>query len=206
MIDENKLRTNDYGNLGQIEKIYLANVLYLKNRSTVDSDLEEEKFVEKVNSLLGLAKEKRNDDRLRFIYKRGIKHLLESCSSYVANKLHKMQDYEDALTKCYFPKNLDIKEELMDTSFASKKKLTRLFSMSPKFKQDFVKYSQTQIEQYYSKYVTTTYSAMLKQISNSFAKKDFVPADSLTNNYKRLPWRSVDVKSTIKQISALAVE
>ena len=207
MVNDQNLSISDYKSfLEPLEKMFLSNILYLKNGAKVTHELDTVEFVAKVNQSLGDSKTKRNDDRLRFVYKRAIKWLLQKCSGYEANKLHKMRDYEELLTKQYFPHNLTIREELMDTSFASKKKLQKLFKLSPQFKEDFIWFTQYQMESFYTKYTQETYAAMLKILSAKFVKGETVAHDYLFNHYKRLPWRAADVTSTVRQICTLCLE
>jgi len=207
MVNSQKLSIADYKPLLEpLEKMFLSNILFLKNGAKVSHELETLEFVAKINENLGDSKTKRNDDRLRFVYKRAIKWLLQKCSGYEANKLHRMQDYEVELVNHYFQKNLDIRNELMDTSFASKKKLQKLFRLSPQFKEDFIWFTEYQMESFYTKYTLETYAAMLKILSAKFVKGEVIPQDFLFKHYKRLPWRADDVKSTVRQISTLGVE
>ena len=206
MVNEELLSIQDYAfSLETVEKMYLANIVFLKNGSTVNHELDTVEFVAKVNQSLGDSKTKRNDDRLRFVYKRAIKWLLQKCSGYEANKLHKMRDYEELLTKQYFPHNLTIREELMDTSFASKKKLQKLFKLSPQFKEEFVMFTKYKMESFYTKYTQETYSSMLKILSSKFVKGEEIREDFLFRHYKRLPWKNSDLLTTVRHIVALSI-
>jgi hypothetical protein len=207
MVNEQNLAIIDYKqDLEPLEKMFLSNILYLKNGAKVTHELDTPEFLTKVNECLGDSKTKRNDDRLRFVYKRAIKWLLQKCSGYEANKLHRMQDYEVNLVNFYFEKYPDIRTELMDTSFASKKKLQKLFKLSPQFKDDFIWFTQYQMESFYTKYTQETYATMLKILSARYVKGEIVPQDFLYKHYKRLPWRAADVTSTVRQISTLNLE
>lgn len=207
MVNSQKLSISDYkSTLESLEKMFLCNILFLKNGAKVSHELDTADFVAKINENLGDSKTKRNDDRLRFVYKRAIKWLLQKCSGYEANKLHRMQDYELDLVNHYFPKHVDIRNELMDTSFASKKKLQKLFRLSPQFKEDFIWFTEYQMESFYTKYTLETYAAMLKILQAKFVKGEDMPQDFLFKHYKRLPWRADDVKSTVRQIITLGVE
>lgn len=206
MIEEHKLKVSDFGPLTGLDRMFLSNIIYIKNNTAVDPELETSEFVTAVNSQLVLLKEKRNDDRLRFIYKRAIKHLLSQCSSYTANKLNRMQDFEQALVQRYFPESPELAKELMDTSFASKKKLQKLFGTSPQFKSDFLGFAKTHIRKYYLKYTQETYSNMFKQLQSMTSRKDGVNPESLFKSFKRLPWRAADVESTVEQICNIVKE
>mgnify|MGYP007115116546 CR=1 FL=1 len=77
MGEENLLRlTNFNGEFGRVEKLFISNLIYIKRGVGIDITLETEIFVDNVNKELKKAKEKRKDDRLRFIYKRAIKLML----------------------------------------------------------------------------------------------------------------------------------
>lgn len=206
MLESNRLNTASYGELQLYEKLYIANILYIKNRCKIDPKLDNEEFVHIVNLNLGEAKEKRNDDRLRFIYKRAIKHLLSKTSEYMANKLHKKDNFKGPLVEFYFPNNPEVTEDLMDTSFASRKKLLKFFKMSSIFKHDFLEFATTEIKNHYFKYTKETFEGMNKHLTIRYSKKDCeLSVDILLKTYKRLPWRSEDVQSTIDQIKILNV-
>lgn len=203
MVEEHHLKVQDFGPLSSLDRLFLSNIMYIKNNKAISPDLETEEFVAEVNRQLTSLKEKRNDDRLRFIYKRAIKHLLSQCSAYTANKLHRMQDFESALVEKYFPGHPELAKELMDTSFASKKKLQRLFGLSPVFKVDFLSFARGHIRKYYGRYTQETYSNMFKQLQVQLARKETVVPESLFKNFKRLPWRASDVQSTVEQICSI---
>lgn len=206
MINNNRLSLLGYAQeLSGLDKSYLSNILFLKNKSIIGTELATEKFVERVNSSLGEQKEKRNDDKLRFIYKRAIKYLLEQCSDYEPNKLHRMQNYEQQFTKKYYKDAQDeLCKDLMDTTFASKKKLQRLFMLSESFKRDFMDFTRNQIEKYYSQYTLETYSQMFREVWAKYDGEHALSYDFLIQSYKRLPWRASDVAMTVQQIQKIA--
>lgn len=206
MIENHKLSPLKFGELSEFDKVYLANIVFIRNKAKVDPTLPTEQFVETINSNLGEIKEKRNDDRLRFIYKRAIKFLLGKTSDYMANKLHKMEDFKEPFIEYYFPSHPDksgITSEVMDTSFASRKKLLKFFKLSVTFKQDFLNFANNDMQKMYLKYTKETYEAMQKQLAIRLAKKDCGKTDvnTLVKTFKRLPWRCADVQTTIEHIS-----
>lgn len=206
MIENHKLTLLKFGELSDFDKVYLSNIVFIRNKAKIDPSLTTEEFVEAINSNLGELKEKRNDDRLRFIYKRAIKYLLGKTSEYTANKLHKMEDFKDPFIDHYFPNHLDkesITAEVMDTSFASRKKLLKFFKLSVTFKQDFLEFANTQMQKMYLKYTKETYEGMQKHLALRHSKKECgkTDIDTLVKTFKRLPWRCADVQSTVEQIS-----
>ena len=206
MIESHKLTLAKYGDLTDFDKVYLANIVYIRNKAKIDPALSTEDFVVAINSNLGELKEKRNDDRLRFIYKRAIKYLLGKTSEYTANKLHKMDDFKEPFINYYFPSQPDkeaLTAEVMDTSFASRKKLLKFFKLSLTFKQDFLEFAASQMQQMYYKYTKETYDSMHKHLALRHSKKECgkQDVDTLLKTFKRLPWRLADVQSTIEQIS-----
>lgn len=204
MIENHKLVVSAYGELDNIDKLYLANIVCIKNRLKIGLELSTAEFVETINSNLGGLKEKRNDDRLRFIYKRAIKYLLGQRSEYTANKLHRMDDFKEPLVSYYFPKNPEVMKDLMDTSFASKKKILKLFGLSTSFKQDFLQFAREEIRPIYLNYTKETYKSMLKLLNLRTSKKDGnSSAEVLLKTFKRLPWRINDIETTIDQITTL---
>ena len=206
MIENNKLVVSRYGELSEFDRRYLANVIYIRNKAHIDTSLSNQEFVKLINSNLGQIKEKRNDDRLRFIYKRAIKYLLAKTSNYTANKLHKMDNFKDRLIAYYFPDLVDnklVENDLMDTSFASKKKLLKLFRLSSSFKYDFLNFAKFQIQDIYKKYTTETYQSMYKHLRLKHIKTESreLEIDTLFKNFKRLPWRFSDIQSTVEQLT-----
>lgn len=205
MVENNQLRISKYGDLSDFDKHFLANILYIKNKTRIDVALSTEEFLSQVNSNMGEVKEKRNDDRLRFVYKRALKHLLAKRSDYMANKLHKMEDFKDPLVEYYFPKHPELAKEVMDTSFASRKKLLKFFKLSSAFKQDFINFANSELKPLYSRYANETYQGMHKHLVLRYQKKecDKTSQDILLKAFKRLPWKRVDIQSTIDQIALL---
>lgn len=199
MVEEGKLTKADYGSFSQNDKLFISSLVYIKTNKEVGIDQEELQFIERINEALIMVKEKRNDDRLRFIYKRGIKHLLAKNSEYVANKLHKMQDYRSYFIEAYFKDCQDISDSVMDTSYASRKKLQQLFNVSSKFKTDFIQYADNHIMSEYQEYIQNTYNSMYKEF-RKMVKKNIQDVKYLKSSFKRLPWISKDVLSTIHQL------
>ncbi len=201
MVEEGRLSIADFGAITHDEKTFLASLVFIRTGIEVEPSLECLMFVEAVNSSLSSLKDKRNDDRLRFIYKRGIKWLLSRTTDYVANKLHKMHDYEQTFIEAYFPDNLDVSKSVMDTSFASRKKFQQLFDLSSKFKQDFLTFANTCLLADYKDSTHSTYANMLKDFKKLASKGAGVNIKHLKSLYKRLPWKAADVKSTVDQLN-----
>lgn len=205
MVEKHQLNIAKFGDLSEFDKHFLANIIYIKNKTKVDVLLSTEEFVSQINSNMGEVKEKRNDDRLRFVYKRAIKHLLSKTSDYTANKLHKMEDFKDPLIQHYFPKHPDLTKELMDTSFASRKKILKLFKISPLFKRDFMEFAQSDLKPLYKRYAAETYHNMHRHLIIRYQKKecDKTSQGILLKTFKRLPWKCADIQSTVDQIALI---
>lgn len=203
MIEEGRLSTAEYGFLNATDKLYIANILQVRNGTCPSPSLDNDDFVDAVNHALSIIKEKRNDDRLRFVYKRAVKYMLSHCSSYTANKLHRMQDFQESLAQKYFKNQPELAKEAMDTSFASKKKLSKLFMASASFKADFLSFSRGALNHFYSKYTSEVFNNMHKQLLALLAKDSNQGVDALAPHFKRLPWRSSEVQQTVQQIVKL---
>lgn len=205
MVENHQLTVVKFGDLSEFDKHFLANIIYIKNKVSIDLSLSPEDFVQQVNSNIGEVKEKRIDDRLRFVYKRAIKHLLAKRSNYTVNKLHKMEDFKDPMIKFYFPRNPEITGEIMDTSFASRKKMLKFFKLSPLFKQDFMEFAKSELKPIYDRYARDTYQSMYKRLVVRYKRKNCnkTSNDILLKAFKRLPWRCADIQGIVDQIALL---
>lgn len=213
MVETGRLESDSQTSFSHLQKLYLASIVHIRTGLTVNTDSSSNtfdeclssqssdlKFVQEINNNLSQAKEKRNDDRLRFIYKRTIKQMLMDCSKYIANKLHRMNDFEGDFQKLYFPHSEYAAREALDTSYASKKKLIKLFKESEAFKKDFLQYTLERVGQDYERSSRESYSSMLNYLKETLAKSATSDSTTLKKNFKRLPWRQHDVQSTIQQI------
>lgn len=132
--------------------------------SNIDCRLENEQFVAAVNRELSKTKERRKDDRLRFIYKRAIKIMLTNSTEYQQNKSCRMENYASHFIKHYFGSQHGV-EDVLNTSYASCKKLKHYFVKSQAFQEDFVKVALDQIVKEYSANSKDTYTKMLLFLS-----------------------------------------
>jgi hypothetical protein len=205
MIENNKLAVKHSDSVSFEDKVYLSNIVNIRNPVLlVDPTLEIGRFVQEVNKNLGEPQDKRNDDRLRWIFKRAIKFFLCHYTKYRPNKLFRREDYMPTLTKRYFPKNPEMEDDMLNSTFASKKKLMKMFSYSPLFKKDFMEFANNRIESLFHEESMKHYAEMHREVIETINKdataykKGFLKA---TN--KRLDWRSSDVKHTIGQVNRL---
>lgn len=204
MVEENLLKISDFlGDFGQLERLFIANVLQIKSSSTVDWTGTNETFVSEVNSLLSSTKDKRKDDCLRFVYKRAIKFLLARCTDYKANKSHKMEDFSEEFILHYFGKIDESNEDVLDTSYASRKKIKKYCQLSSTFRSDFYDMALDHILQEYDAYRRDHYTKMLNYFSIEVqwgTSNDKI----LVNKFKRLPWRTSDLLMSVDMIKDLA--
>jgi hypothetical protein len=203
MGEENLLRlTNFNGEFGRVEKLFISNLIYIKRGVGVDITLETEIFVDNVNKELKKAKEKRKDDRLRFIYKRAIKLMLSKCTKYLASKSFKMEDFTDEFIKHYFGKKNNHNQDVLDTSYASCKKLKQYFLQSHSFKKDFVEHALDQIFTEYVAYSIDIHSKMHKLLVEQ-AGNEAHSERLLFQKFKRIPWSSKDIQVSMQMIRDL---
>ena len=171
---------------GHLERLFVANVLHIKMDCHVDCRLDNESFVAAVNRELGKTKERRKDDRLRFIYKRAIKIMLAKATQYQQNKSCRMENYAANFIKHYFKDQAGV-EDVLNTSYASCKKLKHYFVKSPAFQRDFVDHALDQIVKEYSANSLDAYSKMLDTLVKQ-KHQTITSATILKRRYKRLPW------------------
>lgn len=205
MIEEGKLGMGEAAaqEFGLIEKMFVANVIYVRSGVRLDTGLTVEEFVYAANQALRTNKEKRKDDRLRFIYKRAIKVLLSKVSNYHANKTHRMEDYRDQFLEHYFADSMSLNSDALNTTFASNKKLSKLFRSSPLFKKDFINHALNDIVDYYSKYSLGMYLKMHEFFLKQVVGSGNCSHDCLQLKFKRIPWSSKDLKLSLDLIHRL---
>lgn len=190
--------------LCRLDKVFIANIVYIKKGACIDTDLDQALFVQAVNKELSQIKEKRKDDRLRFIYKKGIRTLLSNSTGYSVNKTPKMEEYSDKFISHYFPKRNSVIENVLNTTFASCKRFKQLFSESQKFKEEFVEIALPQLEKEYNEYRKDTYQKMLKIVGQKVddSKEN---CKILEAQFKRVPWSSADIQLSLSMIRSLAL-
>ena len=204
-IEENILKISDYlGEFGQFERLFIANILQIKLGSTANWAASNEDFVTEVNALLDNHREKRKDDCLRFVYKRAIKFLLTRCTGYKANKNHTMEDFSDRFISYYFGAKDGANFDILDTSYASRKKIKKYCQLSQSFKTDFFEVALEQIMTEYDSYKKDHYTKMFAfftievQWGTSNEK-------ILFSKFKRLPWRKADLQMSVNLVQDLSV-
>lgn len=203
MIESNHLQIDR--ELSQEEKVLISCIVSIQSegKKKVNSNKKSADFVVDVNKNLVIPNDKRSDDRLRWIYKRFIRHLLVKETDYRPNKNHRREDYMADLTKIYFPKDWkDMKDELENSKFASKKKLKMLFSKSLKFKEDFLEYTDNILDEYREE-ALNKYKSMFEAVKEAIVKGKDVSKDCIIKD-RRLPWRDQDVLVTVDQIKKVS--
>lgn len=204
MSEENVLRISDFtGEFDIFEKVFISNLLLIKKGKSVDWDMPSDQFVKESNKLLSLNRERRKDDRLRFIYKRAIKFLLAKCTEYQSNKSFRMEDFAEQFIKHYFGKKNNINQDVLDTSYASCKKLKLYFTHSQNFKRDFIEQALDQILSEYTAYTADQYYKMFCLLKSQIDQSK--PSDKiLFSRFKRIPWSASDILMSAHLIKELA--
>lgn len=205
MIEDGRLDIRQMKMLRLEDKVYISNVVHIRNRDVfIDPMLPDKEFVTQVNHNLGDAKEKRNDDQLRWMFKKATKQMLIDHTEYRRNKLFRREEYMGELTKIYFPKNPEMENSLLDSSFASKKKLKTMFDASPRFREDFLAFANGKIWTIHREETSKIYEEMYQHtISRLKSRPKDLKKPFLKDQFKRLPWREADVQNTIDQINKL---
>ena len=204
MVEHNELKLSSYKEqFGDFDKLLLSNILFILKKVHIDSSLQKSDFVEKANQVLaGNKSEKRKDDQLRFVYKRAIKVMLTKSTGYKPHSGEKMQEFEGKFMKHYFEGQDLVGEEVMDTSYASKKKLQKLFQSSPKFREDFI-WSLKEIESDYSADRNKRYSSMVELLKEHEQKEQKDKHKILQKTCKRIPWSDIDLKKALEMVENL---
>lgn len=204
MSEENTLRISDFtGEFGVFEKLFISNLMLIKKGKSIDWNTPSDQFVRETNNLLSQNRERRKDDRLRFIYKRAIKFLLAKCTDYQSNKSFRMEDFTEQFIKYYFGKKNNINHDVLDTSYASCKKLKLYFTHSLVFKRDFIDHALDQIMSEYTAYTADQYYKMyclLKSQMDQGKHNDKI----LMSRFKRIPWSAADIQMSAHLIKELA--
>lgn len=191
--------------LSKDELHFLASVLsYLTNTSFIDVHFTSiANFVEHANSaLFGLfEKEKRKDDRLRWFFKRLIRHLLIKHTPYRPTKCFRVEDYVCDLVSQFFPTHPCVKECLQKINFAGKKKLKALFTKSEAFKNAAKDFLYESLLPTHREEVTAYLMRMFLQFS-SCSDKSFL-ADLYKASGIKNPWTPVEVSKVFQQVRHL---
>ena len=204
MMERMKLKLNKYGSLSKIDKMMISSIVFVKCNSILDYCHSDEVFVSKVNEYLREIKVKRTDDRLRFVFKRAIRHLFSKITAYRPTKNYRMDDFIGQFLKHYFPNNPEIEKSIMDTSFASKKKIQSLLALSPVFKRDFMEFINLDLISIHSKDLQASFQSMLAFISSNSSNNREYSVSAFSQRFKRLPWRLADIQNTIETINHYA--
>lgn len=195
------------GKLSFEDKVYISNILnVLLPKVYINPDLPDDKYVTEINENLkdSQPEEKRNDDKMRWVFKRAIRYFLCTYTDYEPNKLHRREDNMDTLTARFFPKNKEMEKELLNSSFASKKKLTKMFELSPIFKKEFLEFTNVKLTELYKTEVIEHFEKMRTLVNEILENEPNAwKSGFLKNHHKRLYWRNEDVVKTIEQINKL---
>lgn len=205
MLEQNKLDYRDAMLLDFEDKVFISNILNIRHNSIfVNPNLPLDHFVHELNQHLGQPSDKRNDDRLRWVFKKAIKQMLMDHSDYRPNKLFKRENYIQSLTQRYFPQKPDMETYLLDSTFASKKKLKKMFLESPLFKEEFLDFVNNRVADIHHKESVQVFSEMHRYLKEHLALYPHAAARPfLKDRFKRLGWRESDVNNTIVQINKL---
>ena len=201
MINENKLTlVHTSAILSEFERLFASNLIYIRSQKRVDYTMDTAKFVEHVNAILSDKGCRRNDDQLRFIYKRAIKSLMEKRTDYNRNSKIGMTAYEKDFVNAYFPNNPEVTNILTDTTFASKKKLQQLFRLSPGFQEDFMEFVTCQILTEYTRHTWKMYGMFYEKLKKMLRDNSEKNEKMLHKEFKRLPWGAMDITATISRL------
>lgn len=187
LVEENRLSPGaPKAGLSEFEKLFVSNLVYIMSSRSVAPELDSDAFVREVNSSLRHTRPKRKDAQLRFVYKRAVKILMSKVTGYIANKTYQMHNFASDFLRYYFPalsKEAD-REDVMDTSYASKKKYLRLFALSPLFKQDFLGYALPLLQKKYAQYSLATYDKMARYLRVAIEDSDAKARTALSRPVK----------------------
>ena len=137
MLDKNEVCLSDVCHLNLYEKVFLSNILIIRHGGDLlDPFLPLPTYIEELNLRLGRPGFKRKDESLRWIYKRAIKQLLYDHTDYRPTKYSTMDRFILKLGAKYFPDKPELNELMLDSSYASRKKIQMLADASAQFKQD----------------------------------------------------------------------
>lgn len=205
MGNENALNITDYnGVFGLEEKTLIANLIFIKcPKSEIAPTLDTENFIKQVNKVLRDKKDKRKDDQLRFVYKKAIRNMLSNATEYAPSKSAKMEDYTDRFLKFYFPEKTDRNKDVLDTSYASVKRIKTYFHDSPMFKQHFLDTCLKVVVKEYVRYTEETYTKMhevMTEHMRASTDDQKYRVDVLRTRYKRIPWSCLDIIDSINLI------
>lgn len=199
ILEKNQLISNFHSEiLGHYEKMFISNILYIKHGEDIDACIENKQFEEVVNSVLtsrDRIKRRRKDDELRFVYKRVVKKMIASNTPYRQHCGMKMEDHLDPFMKHYFEGSSIKGLEAINTTFASKKKLRKMFGLSSVFKEEF-KSSLLSLREEYKEYRSKVYRNMNSYLSDLYSKGK-ANNRSLYHIYKRIPWTDAEVFEAI---------
>jgi hypothetical protein len=205
MLEQNRLDISDARNLSFEDKAFLSNILNIRHTGIfVSPSLPADEFAGQFNQHLGQPSDKRNDDRLRWIFKKAVKQMLMDHTGYRPNKLFKRENFIGVLTAKYFAGKPEMQTYLLDSTFASKKKLKTMFQESALFKEEFLDFVNNRVQEIHHSESVRTFDEMHRFFSDRLADSPQEACRAiLREKYKRLGWRESDVKNTIAQINKL---
>ena len=209
--------------LSDFEKLFVSNLVYIMTGRRVSPEQDCDAFVREVNSSLRQTRQKRKDAQLRFVYKRAVKMLMSKVTGYIANKTYQMHNFAQDFLRYYFPALCkeedraapDKQQDIMDTSYASKKKYLKLFELSPLFKKDFLEYALPLLQQKYAQYSLAIFGKMARHLravvdhTDAKLKRSKVEAELsrepkseqrehlLFKRFKRVPWSAKELDEAV---------
>lgn len=205
MIEANELKLPAGYELVYIEKLFISNILNIRHTGLfVDPHLATAAYVEAINESIGGPVERRNDDRFRWIFKRTIRYFLSKYSRYQPTKSHRREDYMPILMDRFFPFNAELEVDLLNSTFASKKKVIKLFRISPLFKEEFLEFINNQVVAMYTEEVQKKFQELYDIVVDAIAVSPEVGNKCILRHHKkRLDWTTEDVTESIAQINKL---
>lgn len=191
----------------RIERRFLASVFCYLFDADIDSfQLEStQNFIDTLQSLLQShsEKQKRNDERLRWFFKRFIRSLLSEHTCYEPTKKFKMENHIGTLVSIYFPQNPEVYEDVCNLKFASKKKLVQLFMKSSTFKEKAMNFlSKSLIQQHEVEvrdYIKRLHD-LFSENSDQHDLKKLYRMDRVPN-----PWLPSEVRRVYEQVKEVYV-
>lgn len=199
MLHNNKLEVPLNISLSLKDKLYLANIVSVRNPDAdILPQLETDSFIEAVNEQMCSSPNRRNDDKLRWLFKRTLRYFLCKYTNYLPNRSCKREIFMPILLKRFFPNNPEFESELLNSTFASKRKLRRIFSISPLFKQELIDYVENDLEIQCDRELKKRF-VDLYQIIETFLDQnpDVLSTKIFIQLKKRIDWNRNDVKEAI---------
>ena len=195
MIESNELVVPTSRSLTFTDKVYFSNLVNLRHKDKfVDSSLDRHDFIEAIKINMGYPTERRCDEELRWIFKRVLKIMLRKYTVYQPIKNYRRDIYIGEITQMFFPNNVVIARELFNSTFASRKKVKRLFDESERFKDEFLWYVNNMLEDEYYSELTRKYDHLFNMVCIGLEKNSEAKHETILRKFrKRLDWTVADV-------------